>query len=89
MHRSILGINVGQNDVSGHISPSIGVLTRLTTLILNRNRLVGDIPESVFGVPTLRSLDLHGNKLTGACEGCFTRLTLLPFDVLFQALTDG
>ena len=88
-HRSVMGINLGSNLVSGQISADLGKLTRLTTLILNRNQLVGDIPEAVFSVPTLRSLDLHGNKLTGEIPDGISKLKMLNFLYLQHNQLEG
>ena len=74
----------------GSIPPSIGNLTKLTTLNLWFNSLNNSIPTSIGNLKSLTTLDLSVNQLTGAIPssiGNLTNLTLL--DLSQNKLSDS
>lgn len=52
--------------LSGHISPEVQLLQKLTLLDLGENNLQGSIPESLYEVRSLEYLYLHQNRLVGS-----------------------
>ena len=59
----------------GIVIPSeIGLLTQLTLLDLNDNRLMGSIPSSLGQLTRLAGLDLSRNQLTGTIPSSFGNL---------------
>lgn len=49
---------------SGTISPGIGNLTNLQSILLQNNEISGFIPSSIAKLVKLETLDLSNNKLT-------------------------
>ncbi|CAI9096354.1 OLC1v1032474C1 [Oldenlandia corymbosa var. corymbosa] len=62
---NVIGISAPNQGLSGPISPSIGNLTHLTSLILQNNNLSGPLPSELGILPKLQSIDLSNNVLTG------------------------
>ncbi|WOH09454.1 hypothetical protein DCAR_0728911 [Daucus carota subsp. sativus] len=66
MRLSFLGfLNLGYNNFSGRIPPSLGNIIPLQTLILRNNKLHGGLPESLRNCSSLGFVDLGLNKLSG------------------------
>ncbi|CAD6337056.1 unnamed protein product [Miscanthus lutarioriparius] len=64
-------------DLSGLLSPSIGNLTKLETLLLQNNNIIGPIPTEIGKLAKLRTLVLSSNKLHGTIPnslGCLGSL---------------
>ena len=61
-------INRFDDNISGNIPESIGLLTNLITIILPFNQLNGGIPQSIQNLSELRILDLRSNQMTGEIE---------------------
>ncbi|VVA19757.1 PREDICTED: receptor [Prunus dulcis] len=59
------GISLDNKNLSGEISPSIGVLDSLTTLSLPLNNITGRLPAQLTRCGNLRVLNLTGNKMMG------------------------
>lgn len=69
MH-SLRQLNLHDNDIRGEIPSELGKLTQLQKLNLAYNSFVGEIPTELSNVvKNLKSLQLHGNRLTGEIEG--------------------
>ncbi|KAL6009394.1 hypothetical protein ACLOJK_022623 [Asimina triloba] len=58
-------LSLRKQQLSGIISPAIGNLTSLRTLLLNDNKLTGPIPDELTTLPQLTNLDLSNNDLSG------------------------
>ncbi|XP_018848917.2 receptor protein-tyrosine kinase CEPR2-like [Juglans regia] len=69
----IIAIDLDSVGYDGFLSPSIGNLTELTTLSLNRNKFRRTIPESISNLKKLTRLSLADNCLTGTIP---TEITL-------------
>jgi len=66
--------------VTGEISPEIGNLINLSSLILKENQLGGEIPPEISYLMNLTQLDLGGNQFTGEIPpeiGSLTNLNIL------------
>ncbi|KAL1554946.1 LRR receptor-like serine/threonine-protein kinase FLS2 [Salvia divinorum] len=62
---SLKVVNVGSNEISGHIPNSVSSLAKLESLDISRNQIAGRIPRSLGLLEKLRWLDVSMNKLTG------------------------
>ncbi|KAH7841934.1 hypothetical protein Vadar_021517 [Vaccinium darrowii] len=67
---SLLGLNVGSNQLVGKIPAMIGSMS-LSVLAMSANHLEGPIPMEFCELKGLRLLDLSENNLTGAIPSCF------------------
>jgi len=65
-----------QNNLTGSIPPSLGNLTSLQELKLEKNAFSGSIPSSLGNLKALRFLKLNENMLTGT----------VPLEVLSLAI---
>ncbi len=85
--RVVIGLQLEDNDVSGHLPPELGELASLRWLYLQqprsstRFRLSGSIPSELGKLTNLRSLGLNFNLLTGAIPPELGNLTNL--EVMF------
>lgn len=66
-----------QLDLTGRLVDEIGLLSNLTHLHLEQNRLEGTLPESLFDLTHLQSLRLSSNQFTSTLESAFSKLTNL------------
>ncbi|KAL7170040.1 hypothetical protein ACSBR2_034982 [Camellia fascicularis] len=58
-------LDLGNNNLSGVISGTLGELKQLQSLHLSNNKLTGEIPSSFQNLSSLETLDLGNNKLSG------------------------
>ena len=72
-------IDFGQMNLSGPIPASIGKLSKLTWLLLSRNKLQGCIPDELGNCTRLSLLSCHTNNLTGVPSAALTRCPNLHF----------
>ncbi|XP_059650393.1 receptor-like protein 7 [Cornus florida] len=61
--RSLSVINLSENNLSAPVPNFVANFTNLTELYLKDSNLHGTFPESIFHVPTLRTLDVGVNEL--------------------------
>ncbi|KAK6937858.1 Leucine-rich repeat-containing N-terminal, plant-type [Dillenia turbinata] len=61
----VTGLNFGNQNWTGQISPAIANLTSLKNLLLNDNNLTGTIPHSLTTLKDLQLLDVSNNNLSG------------------------
>ncbi|XP_002522232.4 probable LRR receptor-like serine/threonine-protein kinase At5g45780 isoform X2 [Ricinus communis] len=61
----VISLEMASTGLSGTLSPSIGNLSNLKTLLLQNNRLTGPIPEEMGKLLELQTLDLSGNQFAG------------------------
>lgn len=66
--RSLRFVYLGNNELTGVAKPPIGCTFKngLEVLDVHGNRIVGEFPNWVADIPTLRVLDLSGNLFTGS-----------------------
>ena len=75
-------VMLASRGLEGHISESLGNLTRLQHLNLSFNDLTWQIPESICDLTDLEVLDLSSNHLTGAIPAALNGLhSLSAFNV--------
>ncbi|KAJ7961468.1 LRR receptor-like serine/threonine-protein kinase FLS2 [Quillaja saponaria] len=79
---SMVTLDLGDNDITGRISDSIGNLSALKFLILKNNSLVGWIPNQLCLMTELRIIDLSHNSLSGPIPHCLTNIS-------FKAYSEG
>ena len=63
--KTLVGLGLENNRLSGAIPPELGRLTRLQYLDLSHNRLSGTIPPELGRLTCLQYLDLSHNRLSG------------------------
>ena len=73
----VTSLNLGHNQLTGEIPPSLSQLARLGTLLLGRNELSGRIPVELGVLTQLKYLFLWGNQLTGRVPTELGELTQL------------
>ncbi|XP_065024132.1 receptor protein-tyrosine kinase CEPR2-like [Musa acuminata AAA Group] len=61
----VTGISLPRSNLSGEISPSISLLSNLTTLLLQENSISGTVPAELANFMNLQVLNLSSNSLTG------------------------
>eukprot|EP00004_Rigifila_ramosa_P026070 TRINITY_DN7979_c0_g1_i1.p1 TRINITY_DN7979_c0_g1~~TRINITY_DN7979_c0_g1_i1.p1 ORF type:complete len:1780 (-),score=249.14 TRINITY_DN7979_c0_g1_i1:253-5007(-) len=76
----VTSIALSSNNLAGPITPRIGELFFLQSLILYNNTVGGTIPETLCSLKKLEIVDLHSNLMNGsipACVGSLLTLTRL------------
>ncbi|KAL0293050.1 UNVERIFIED_CONTAM: protein NSP-INTERACTING kinase [Sesamum angustifolium] len=75
-------------SLSGTLSPGIGNLTNLQSVLLQNNEITGAIPPVIGKLEKLQTLDLSNNKLTGEIPDSFGDLGNLNYlDLSFNNLS--
>ena len=62
---SVIGLDLGNNQLSGEIPPELGSLSFLKYLYLGYNQLSGEIPPELGNLASLDWMDLDYNQLSG------------------------
>ena len=75
----VTALDLVENQLTGSIPSSLGSLTNLEFLYLQRNQLEGSIPSSLGSLTSLRYLYLYDNQLTGSIPSSLGNLTNLKF----------
>ncbi|OUM58041.1 hypothetical protein PIROE2DRAFT_16801, partial [Piromyces sp. E2] len=73
----VIQLNLTNKNINGPIPESIGELTELQVLSLDKNKLSGTIPESIGQLTELQELSLDMNKLSGSIPESIGELTQL------------
>nr|QAS62439.1 LRR receptor-like serine/threonine-protein kinase [Sedum alfredii] len=58
----VVSLEMASMGLSGSLSPSVGNLTHLQTMLLQNNQLSGPLPAEIGKLSELRTLDLSGNE---------------------------
>ncbi|XP_047310501.1 protein NSP-INTERACTING KINASE 3-like [Impatiens glandulifera] len=61
----VSSIGLPSQSLSGILSPGIGNLTKLQSVLLQNNAIFGSIPAGIGRLQKLQTLDLSGNHFTG------------------------
>ncbi|KAL4574602.1 hypothetical protein LXL04_021436 [Taraxacum kok-saghyz] len=61
----VIGLGSPSQNLSGFLSPSIGNLTNLQTVLLQNNRILGPLPFELGRLHKLQTLDISNNMFTG------------------------
>ncbi|XP_057797617.1 probable LRR receptor-like serine/threonine-protein kinase At5g45780 [Salvia miltiorrhiza] len=75
----VISLEMPSMGLSGTLSPSIGNLTHLRTMLLQNNQLSGNIPSEIGKLSELQTLDLSGNKFDGGIPGSLGLLARLSY----------
>ncbi|KAJ6364779.1 hypothetical protein OIU76_029700 [Salix suchowensis] len=59
----VVGLGIPSQNLSGTLSPTIGNLTNLQTVLLQSNNITGPIPAEIARLSKLHTLDLSDNFL--------------------------
>ncbi|KZV19191.1 hypothetical protein F511_38423 [Dorcoceras hygrometricum] len=76
----VVSLEMSSVGLSGTLSPSIGNLTHLQTMLLQNNQLTGVVPPDIGNLSELQTLDLSGNQFFGEIPsslGCVKHLNYL------------
>lgn len=75
----VISLGAPSQSLSGKLSPSIGNLTNLKSLLLQNNNITGQIPPEVGKLSRLQQLDLSYNSFTGQIPSSLDGLTSLQY----------
>ncbi|KAL0328911.1 UNVERIFIED_CONTAM: putative LRR receptor-like serine/threonine-protein kinase [Sesamum calycinum] len=75
----VISLEMASMGLSGTLSPSIGNLTHLRTMLLQNNQLSGVIPMEIGKLSELQTLDLSSNQFDGEIPSSLGRLTRLSY----------
>ncbi|KAK9227518.1 hypothetical protein WN943_012571 [Citrus x changshan-huyou] len=75
----VVSLEMASMGLSGTLSPSIGNLTHLRTMLLHNNQLSGPIPVEFGMLSELQTLDLSNNQLVGEIPSSLGFLTHLTY----------
>ncbi|KAJ4823167.1 hypothetical protein Tsubulata_019218 [Turnera subulata] len=75
----VISLEMASMQLSGTLSPSIGNLSHLRTMLLQNNELSGPIPAEIGTLSELQTLDLSGNQLGGGIPASLGLLTHLSY----------
>jgi hypothetical protein len=82
--RKVQELDLANNGLTGHLAPTLALLTNLQVLWLNYNQLSGPVPEILGTIPHLTMLFLQKNSFTGSIpttlndNGALRKLFRLP-----------
>ncbi|XP_073148748.1 BRASSINOSTEROID INSENSITIVE 1-associated receptor kinase 1-like [Henckelia pumila] len=76
---SVTRVDLGNANLSGTLSPQLGLLPNLQYLELYSNNITGSIPNELGNLTSLVSLDLYLNSLVGPIPGTLGKLQKLRF----------
>lgn len=75
----VIGLGSPSQNLSGYLSPSIGNLTNLQTVLLQNNRILGPLPFELGRLPKLQTLDLSNNMFTGEIPSSLANIKSLQY----------
>ncbi|KAL6607017.1 hypothetical protein ACP70R_042670 [Stipagrostis hirtigluma subsp. patula] len=75
----VTGLEAPSHNLSGLLSPSIGRLTNLQTVLLQNNNITGPIPAEIGKLTKLKTLDLSSNHLYGEIPTSVSQLESLQY----------
>ncbi|KAI3710133.1 hypothetical protein L2E82_39907 [Cichorium intybus] len=75
----VISLEMASTGLAGTLSPSIGNLAHLHTLLLQNNALSGPIPAEIGKLTELETLDLSSNEFVGEIPSSLGSLTRLGY----------
>ncbi|KAG5521256.1 hypothetical protein RHGRI_033717 [Rhododendron griersonianum] len=75
----VTGLGSPSQNLSGTLSPSIGNLTNLQSILMQNNNISGPIPSELGRLPKLQTLYLNDNFFTGGIPSSLAHLKSLQF----------
>ncbi|WOK94029.1 putative LRR receptor-like serine/threonine-protein kinase [Canna indica] len=75
----VISLEMASNRLSGTLSPSIGNLSHLQTLLLQNNKISGLVPPELGKLSQLKTLDISGNQFNGEIPGSLGLLSQLVY----------
>ncbi|KAL5671085.1 hypothetical protein ACJX0J_015391, partial [Zea mays] len=75
----VSALGLPSQSLSGKLSPGIGNLTRLQSVLLQNNVISGPIPSTIGRLGMLKTLDMSDNQLTGSIPGSLGNLKNLNY----------
>ncbi|KAJ4792861.1 BRI1-associated receptor kinase [Rhynchospora pubera] len=75
----VISLVAPSQNLSGPLSPSIGNLTNLVTVLLQSNNISGNIPPEIGKLSSLKTLDLSNNHFYGQIPASFGHLQDLQY----------
>ncbi|KAJ6396277.1 hypothetical protein OIU77_021327 [Salix suchowensis] len=75
----VIGLGIPSQNLSGTLSPTIGNLTNLQTVLLQSNNITGPIPAEIARLSKLHTLDLSDNFFTGKIPSSLGYLRSLEY----------
>nr|TKS00142.1 protein NSP-INTERACTING KINASE 1-like isoform X1 [Populus alba] len=75
----VIGLGTPSQNLSGTLSPTIGNLTNLQTVLLQSNNITGPIPAEIGKLSKLHTLDLSNNFFTGKIPSSLGNLRNLEY----------
>ncbi|KAL3820263.1 hypothetical protein ACJIZ3_006168 [Penstemon smallii] len=75
----VISLEMASKGLSGTLSPSVGNLYHLRTMLLQNNQLSGVVPTDIGKLPELQALDLSSNQFVGEIPSSLGRLTRLSY----------
>ncbi|XP_034691116.1 probable LRR receptor-like serine/threonine-protein kinase At5g10290 isoform X2 [Vitis riparia] len=75
----VISVTLSFMQLSGTLSPKIGILNTLSTLTLEGNGITGEIPEELGNLSNLTILNLGNNRLTGEIPSSLGNLKKLRY----------
>ncbi|WVZ72478.1 hypothetical protein U9M48_020931 [Paspalum notatum var. saurae] len=90
----VSALGLPSQSLSGKLSPGIGNLTRLQSVLLQNNAISGPIPGTIGRLGMLKTLDMSDNQLTGSIPSSLGNLKNLNYlklnnNSLFGVLPDS
>ncbi|KAG5534247.1 hypothetical protein RHGRI_022389 [Rhododendron griersonianum] len=83
-NKNVISLSLSDLGFSGVLSPKIGALKTLQTLVLQGNAITGEIPEEFGNLTSLTMMNLDNNHLTGEIPPSLGNLPKLKFLYLSQ-----
>ncbi|KAJ4808475.1 BRI1-associated receptor kinase [Rhynchospora pubera] len=75
----VTSLDMANKGLSGTLSPSIGNLSHLQTLLVHNNKISGPIPSEIGQLSGLLTLDLSTNQFSGEIPDSLGQLTRLGY----------
>ncbi|XP_022149099.1 protein NSP-INTERACTING KINASE 2-like isoform X2 [Momordica charantia] len=75
----VISLGAPSQNLSGSLSPGIGNLTNLQSMLLQDNNISGGIPWEVGNIPNLETLDLSSNDFHGQIPTSLSHLRSLQY----------